>query len=117
MWLLLEQRILTWENLVKRGIHGPRRCILCGNCEDTVYHLFVECNFTKDIWYLMLKELKLNGFWEGGQSTDCILNWKRRKGERLEIPCFIYWEIWKHRNLSIFEDRPLNRDRVCFSIL
>jgi hypothetical protein len=41
MWLLLEQRILTWENLVKRGYHGPSRCILCGNCEETAYHLFV----------------------------------------------------------------------------
>jgi hypothetical protein len=44
--------------------------------------IFVECNFTKDIWYLMLKELKLDGVWEGGQFIDCILNWKRLKGER-----------------------------------
>ena len=65
MWLLLEQRILTWENLVKRGIHGPRRYILYGNCEEISYHLFVDCIFTKDIWYLMLKELKLDGVWEG----------------------------------------------------
>jgi hypothetical protein len=46
-----------------------------------------------------------------------LLNWKRRKGEKLEIPCLICWEIWKHRNLAIFEDRPLNRDIVCTSIL
>jgi len=66
MWLLLEQRILTWENLVKRGIHGPSRCTLHGKCEETVYHLFVECNFTKYIFYMMHKELNMEGVWEGG---------------------------------------------------
>jgi hypothetical protein len=83
MWIVLEQRIPTWENLVKRGFHGPSRCILCGIYKETVYHLFLDCNFTKDIWYLILKELKCDGVWEGGHVSDCILNWKRRKGERL----------------------------------
>jgi hypothetical protein len=72
-----------------------------------VNHLFVDCNFTKEIWNLILKDLKCDGIWEGGQVSDCILNWKRRKGERIEIPGLICWEIWKHRNLAIFEDRPL----------
>jgi hypothetical protein len=40
IWLLLEQRILTWENLNKRGIFGPSICVLCGNSEETVSHLF-----------------------------------------------------------------------------
>lgn len=49
IWLMLEQKILTWENLIKRGIIGPSRCALCGNSEETVFHLFVECRFTKNI--------------------------------------------------------------------
>jgi hypothetical protein len=65
MWLLLEQRIITWENLVKRGFLGPRRCVLCGKSEELVYHLFVDCNFTKDIWYTIHKDLKLESVWEG----------------------------------------------------
>jgi len=71
---LLEQRILTWENLVKRGLNGPSRCILYGICEETVNHLFVDCNFTKELWNLILKDLKCDGIWEGGQVSDCILN-------------------------------------------
>jgi len=49
--------------------------------------------------------------------SNCILNWKIRKGERLVIPGLMCWEIWKHRNLAIFEDRLVNRDRVCSSII
>ena len=74
MWLLLEQRILTWENLVKIVFHGPCRCILCGICEETVNHLFVDCNFTKEILNSILKDLNCDGVWEGGQVSDCILN-------------------------------------------
>jgi hypothetical protein len=48
-WLMLEQKILTWEILTKRGIIGPSRCALCGEAEKTLNHLFVDYNFTKDI--------------------------------------------------------------------
>jgi hypothetical protein len=51
-WLMLEQKILTWENLLKRGFVGPSKCVLCGLKEENVKHLFVECSFTKDIWYI-----------------------------------------------------------------
>jgi hypothetical protein len=47
IWLMLEQRILTWENLIKRGFNGPSRCVLCGIAEENVLHLFVKCSFTK----------------------------------------------------------------------
>jgi hypothetical protein len=91
-------------------------CSLWEN-EENVCHLFVDCNFTKDIWYTIHKDLKLESVWEGGKIVECLQNWKRKKDNRIEIPCFICWEVWKHRNLAIFEDRPLNRDRVCNSII
>jgi hypothetical protein len=68
-WLLLEERILNLENLNKRGIYGPSRCVLCGNNEETMSHLFLECSFIKSIWQTILKELKLVNIWEGGQIT------------------------------------------------
>ena len=74
MWLVLEQRIVTWENLVKIVFHVPSICILCGICEETVNHLFADCNFTKEILSSVLKDLNCDGVWEGGQVSDCILN-------------------------------------------
>jgi len=83
MWLLLEQSIITWENLVKRGFLGPSRCVLCGKSEELVYHIFVDCNFTKDIWYTIHKDLKLESVWEGGQFIECLKNWKTLKVIRI----------------------------------
>jgi ferredoxin len=113
IFLMLEQRILTWENLVKRGFLGPSRCVLCGKYEEFVYHLFMTCKFTKVIWTTILRDLKLKSLWEGGQLVDCLKNCIRKEVNWKEITCYICWEVWKHRNSVIFEDHPPNLFRVC----
>jgi hypothetical protein len=77
---LLEQKLLTWDNLVKRGFLGPSMCALCGVEGENAKHLFVDCVFTKDIWLNILKQIKCTYIWEGRQVNDCYLNWiKKRK--------------------------------------
>ena len=44
IWLLINNKILTWDNLSKRGWIGPSRCGLCGSGDDSIQHIFVECN-------------------------------------------------------------------------
>ena len=36
-WLAFENRILTWDNLLKRGFSGPNICPLCGLEEETIF--------------------------------------------------------------------------------
>jgi len=57
--LLMEHRILTWDNLIKRGFQGPRICVICKESENFVLHLFGDCNFIKNIWQPISKELNL----------------------------------------------------------
>jgi hypothetical protein len=49
-WLVLHNRILTWENLRKRGFIGLSRCHLCQTKEETTNHLLDECSYTTEIW-------------------------------------------------------------------
>jgi hypothetical protein len=99
---MFENKILTWENLTKRGMIGPSRCVMCGDKEETLNHLLVECHFTKDIWISILKELKLKRNWGGGHLSECFQNWIKEMEFWKEVPCYICWEIWKHKNLVIF---------------
>lgn len=39
IWLLYHQRIITWDNLIKREFHGPCYCPNCQNNEETIQHL------------------------------------------------------------------------------
>ena len=50
LWLALSNKILTWDNGQKRNWHGPPRCILCKNNEETVDHLFVHSSYSRDVW-------------------------------------------------------------------
>ena len=52
MWLVNHRKILTWDNLKKRGMLGPSRCHLCETQEETIEHLLNSCIFTDMIWDL-----------------------------------------------------------------
>jgi hypothetical protein len=53
-------RVLTTENLKRHRIQDPSRCLLCCVEEDTFKHLFLECEFTKQVWFLAFAELGRN---------------------------------------------------------
>jgi hypothetical protein len=43
LWLMVQNRILTWDNLRKRGFIGPSICHLCQQQEETMEHIFNQC--------------------------------------------------------------------------
>jgi hypothetical protein len=81
IWLLLEERILTWDNLTKRGFQGRSICVLCKEREENVLHLFGKCRFIINIWHIISKELKLVNKWQRGQFENNLLNWTKKKGK------------------------------------
>jgi hypothetical protein len=46
LWLVIQNKILTWENLLKRGFTGPSRCPLCCIQEETTEHFLNQCTFS-----------------------------------------------------------------------
>ena len=74
-WTLAHSRILTSENLQKRGMAGPFRCPLCMEESETISHLFLQCTYTKSVWEEVLKPLG-----GGVRLPDSIQDW------------FISWE-------------------------
>jgi hypothetical protein len=43
IWLSVENKILTWDNLQCKGWEGPSICHLCSKEPETVKHLLVNC--------------------------------------------------------------------------
>jgi len=50
MWLVHHNKILTWDNIRKRGFLGPSRCQLYDAQEETVEHLLSNFIFTSWLW-------------------------------------------------------------------
>jgi len=49
IWMLYHQRILTWDNLIKGGFHGPSYCPNCQNNEETIQHLMDSCRMANQL--------------------------------------------------------------------
>jgi hypothetical protein len=46
-WLSMEQKIITWDFLWKRGWNGSSRCSLCNLNYESIVHLFFQCAYAK----------------------------------------------------------------------
>ena len=49
IWLLMHNKLLTADNLTKRGIEGPSRCALYNANTETFTHLFLQCKVTLQV--------------------------------------------------------------------
>jgi hypothetical protein len=64
-WLAGRGKILTWEALRRRGWEGPGFCTLCKLASEDVNHLLVHCDFTREVWNLLIKSFSLSCDWRG----------------------------------------------------
>ena len=49
-WILLQNKILSLDNLKKRVVFIANRCVLCKNDVESVDHIMLHCSFTKKVW-------------------------------------------------------------------
>lgn len=59
-WLVLQNRLLTGDNLIKRGFFGPFVCPHCRIDEEIVNHLFIYCSFAQDVWSYIIQGLNIS---------------------------------------------------------
>eukprot|EP00253_Pinus_taeda_P035074 PITA_35074 len=60
-WTLLKGKILTAENLRKRGIQGPSICCFYKAEEESIQHSFLLCTFAQSCWNQLASPLEARG--------------------------------------------------------
>jgi hypothetical protein len=107
VWLLAENKILSWKNLQKRGWKGLGICNLCKKDRESTKHLFINCSFTRSVWEELKKDLNLGSGWNGNTVVESFRNWTNQNSNLNVLPAYVCWYIWIDRNKSIFDDlRP-----------
>ena len=107
MWNVLENKAPTWDILQNRNFHGPGWCPLCKENSETIYHLFMECWYIKEV----MKECSLIcgvAFrWEGTSILEGWHSWCTNPSlwNCRAIPLLIIWGVWLARNQIIFSDK------------
>ena len=57
MWVAVLDRLPTRNRLALWGMLTPVSCCLCSSSNESRDHIFVECDFTKDLWRRMLAKV------------------------------------------------------------
>lgn len=105
--LTWKNKILTLNNLCKRGFLDPGICPLCGFDRESVENLLSTCTFAMQVWSYTFSSLGIvvTHF----TSTELCLKWGvEHGGLHVFVPPLVLWEIWKTRNHIIFRGKLHN---------
>ena len=64
-WLLLAERILTWNMLQRKGFEGPGICSLCHAAGENITHLIIDYPFTVLVWKHIGRLFDTELIWHG----------------------------------------------------
>jgi len=121
-WVLMHDKILTADNLQKRGWPHHEHCVLCNGPLETGLHLSLLCPFAKAVWSQVLS-------WENfdvqlpQQDPQCLATWwedvasKVPKQERRTfngVLIYVVWNLWKERNRRIFKNEHKTSEQVAY---
>lgn len=122
VWALYRGRTLTSDNLRKRGKPMPLRCIMCGKEEESIPHLFLNCDTARWVWNKLLSGfgIQLVGntdleSWFRGRVTGR----RSRVGDLIWLVIFhaVTWCLWLERNQRIFEDKANNLGKILQNVI
>lgn len=112
-WLVLNNKILTGESLMKRGFKGPSCCCLCKFALETADHLLVDCAFSRSVLEIILRDV-LSSFSIQNSEIEFYIAWHENRPVKSHseilhnnwhsILKFTWWAIWIARNCCIFKD-------------
>ena len=108
LWLVLKNKVLTWDNIKKKGKIGPGICSLCYTNEETVHHLFSRCLIWKSILDLLCDQLQFYIPPEVDTIEEFMDHWASifpRSSALFYLPHHTIWAIWKARDMVIFEGK------------
>ena len=103
LWLVLKERLLTRDRMLRFNMQTEIVCVLCNNATESHSHLFGSCPYTSEV--LCIKGIHFTGDWTSYTSGRFFLN--RCTGTKKLVGfLFIasaFFLIWKERNSRIHD--------------
>jgi len=101
VWLLMQRRIQSRSNLLKKSIITDDTCELCKDHPETVDHIVFHCPVAAAFWRQVGFELNAHATVETLQSLTASSPAPNPHGSVFLFLCC--WNIWKHRNRVVFD--------------
>ena len=97
VWLILKNKMLTWDMLRKKYISGPSICSLCMREEENIDHIFIQCQFSRDVWEEIRVGLQTEQLWTEDLVEKNLKMWYEKKELRSIkcVPFLTVWDLWR----------------------
>ena len=121
-WEVWWGKVLTMDQLKKRGFQMASRRPVCGKAEEVLDHLLIHCPSIWGLWFRLISILGLHCVCPR-LAKVLLLGWNyfpiSKKTKRLwrAAPLSLFWAIWKERNKIVFEDETFCLNRLKLSFL
>jgi hypothetical protein len=110
-------KILTVDNLRRKGIIVVGWCSMCKHSDESINHLFLHCDVAQVLWSMVFSifadtwvmpegVLELLACWSGQQG-----NISAKEVWRI-VPLCVMWIIWRERNGRCFEDQERSMEEL-----
>lgn len=116
LWKCNHRALPVRVELNQRKMQVDSICLLCGDEEETVEHLFFNYDRAKRIWAISPVT------WDGIQRQSCYFkDWWATISEahasteghsRLQLTAYLLWHIWKSRNEFSFNNQQVPEQKI-----
>ena len=111
-WEALWGKVLTLDQLKRKGWNMANRCFLCCAEEQTINHILIHCSKVRVLWELVFALFGVK--WVLPLSAgDTLLGWhgsfvsKKRRKAWMATPLCLFWTVWKKRNRIAFVNEDI----------
>uniref|UniRef100_A0A2N9ESY8 PARP catalytic domain-containing protein n=1 Tax=Fagus sylvatica TaxID=28930 RepID=A0A2N9ESY8_FAGSY len=116
VWTATWGRILTCDNLMRRGYTMAGWCCMCCCDGETVDHLLLHCSAAQKLWNFVFLTFRVHWVLPR-QVADLLFGWHNWFGKHHShiwnlIPLCLMWTVWRERNLRTFEDLSSSLDQL-----
>ena len=111
VWLAVSNKLLTWDNLQRRGWIGPSVCALCLTDQDCTGNLFGFFPVWLNLLLILSEQYHLEPTIQSVSLVDLLGKWIDSFSKYnicCYLPFFTMWVLWNARNKSIFEGYKLS---------
>lgn len=104
-WLLMNRGLATCAYLQKIGVRVNHQCCFCGEEEESLEHLFFECEYSGEVWEQLTGWSKIHRRRQGWslERQYLFLQCKTNSGKQLmyrSVFVVVVYLLWKARNMK-----------------
>ena len=116
-WEAAWGKVLTMDQLKKRGWAVANRCFMCCEEEESIDHILIHCSKARALWDLLFALFGV--CWVLPYSArETLIEWrgfmlgKKHRKVWKAAPLCLFWAVWMERNRIAFDNEDFSVHRL-----